>query len=220
MKTDFSINVQVNLGVTPELVQLVSAILSHKPTIVQSNEALLDAHAQVEEKPEDTTAQPQPPTTKRGRKKKEEPTDTKEQPDTNNESEAAGNGNRSNANNESDTDTNTNTEGDAPQGEAATEQATSSDQAEAPKELTEEDVRAAMHQTRQRIEGEDYKEHTDSDAYKKYHKALTAQFKNIAALLGADKPSALPAEQRANFIKQCDELQVLEDGTIGTKCPY
>ncbi len=198
MKTDFSINVQVNLGVTPELVQLVSAILSHKPTIVQSNEALLDTHAQVEEKPEDTaTVQPQPPTTKRGRKKKEEPTDTKEQPDTN-----------------------TNTEGDAPQGEAATEQAPSGDQAEAPKELTEEDVRAAMHQTRQRIEGEDYKEHTDSDAYKKYHKALTAQFKNIAALLGADKPSALPAEQRANFIKQCDELQVLEDGTIGTKCPY
>lgn len=216
MKTDFSINVQVNLGVTPELVQLVSAILNHKPTIVQSDESLLDSHAQVEEKPEDTTpAAPQPPTTKRGRKKKDEPTDTKEQPDTNNESEAAGNGNRSNANNESDTSTNTNTEGDAPQGEAA-----ATEQAQAPKELTEEDVRAAMHQTRQRIEGEDYKEHTDSDAYKKYHKALTAQFKNIAALLGSDKPSALPAEQRANFIKQCDELQVSEDGTIGTKCPY
>lgn len=216
MKTDFSINVQVNLGVTPELVQLVSAILSHKPTIVQSDEALLVAHAQVEEKPEDTApaapAAPQQPTTKRGRKKKEEAAaDTKEQP-SNNESEAAGNGNRSNANNEPDT--NTNTEGQAPQGEAATEQA------QAPKELTEEDVRAAMHKTRQRIEGEDYKEHTDGDAYKKYHKALTAQFKNIAALLGADKPSALPTEQRANFIKQCDELQVLEDGTIGTKCPY
>ena len=30
MKTDFSINVQVNLGVTPELVQLVSAILRGK----------------------------------------------------------------------------------------------------------------------------------------------------------------------------------------------
>lgn len=30
MKTDFSINVQVNLGVTPEVVQLVTAILQPK----------------------------------------------------------------------------------------------------------------------------------------------------------------------------------------------
>ena len=190
MKTDFSINVQVNLGVTPELVQLVSSILSHKPTIVQSNEALLDTHAQVEEKPKDTTtAQPQQPTNKRGRKKKEE-------------QEAAGG--QADANGEQA----------APQGESQT-------QAEAtPKELTAEDVRAAMHRTRQRIEGEDYKENTEGEAYKKYHKALTAQFKNIAALLGADKPSALPTEQRANFIKQCDELQILKDGTIGTECPF
>lgn len=50
MKTDFSINVQVNLGVTPEIVALVNAILSHRPTAVQSDEALLDTHAQVEEK--------------------------------------------------------------------------------------------------------------------------------------------------------------------------
>ena len=77
-----------------------------------------------------------------------------------------------------------------------------------------------MHKTRQRIEGEDYKENTDGEAYKKYHKALTAQFKNIAALLGADKPSALPTDKIESFIKQCDELQILKDGTIGTECPY
>ena len=33
MKTDFSINVQVNLGVTPEIVALVNAILCHRPTV-------------------------------------------------------------------------------------------------------------------------------------------------------------------------------------------
>jgi hypothetical protein len=212
MKTDFSINVQVNLGVTPELVQLVSSILSHKPTIVQSNEALLDTHAQVEEKPKDTTtAQPQQPTNKRGRKKKEEATadantDTKSEPT----KEPTGNEEQEAAGGQADA----NGEQAAPQGESQT-------QAEAaPKELTAEDVRAAMHRTRQRIEGEDYKENTEGEAYKKYHKALTAQFKNIAALLGADKPSALPTEQRANFIKQCDELQILKDGTIGTECPF
>lgn len=215
MKTDFSINVQVNLGVTPELVQLVSAILSHKPTIVQRDEALLDAHAQVEAKPEDTApAAPQQPTTKRGRKKKDEPTDTAKADN----NEAAGNGNSPDANKSDNTDKDTNTK--EPDGAAAQAEADKPTDADATKELTEEDVRAAMHKTRQRIEGEDYKEHTDGEAYKKYHKALTAQFKNIAALLGSDKPSALPAEQRANFIKQCDELQVLEDGTIGTKCPY
>ena len=91
---------------------------------------------------------------------------------------------------------------------------------EKPKELTEEDVRAAMHRTRTRIEGEDYKENTDGELYKKYHKQLTANFKNISALLGADKPSALPADKRESFIKQCDELEIGDDGTITTKCPY
>ena len=91
---------------------------------------------------------------------------------------------------------------------------------EKPKELTEEDVRAAMHRTRTRIEGEDYKENTDGEKYQKYHKQLTANFKNISALLGADKPSALLADKRESFIKQCDELVIGDDGTITTKCPY
>lgn len=212
MKTDFSINVQVNLGVTPEIVALVNAILSHRPTAVQSNEALLDTHAQVEEKAEDTaTAQPQPPTTKRGRKKKEEAAaDTDNKPEAEPTKEPAGNEEQEAAANEADA--NGEQAGAAPQGE--------SQAPTAPKELTAEDVRAAMHKTRQRIEGEDYKENTDGEAYKKYHKALTAQFKNIAALLGADKPSALPTDKIESFIKQCDELQILKDGTIGTESPY
>lgn len=91
---------------------------------------------------------------------------------------------------------------------------------EQPKALTAEDVRAAMHRTRQRIEGEDYKDHTDGELYQKYHKVLTGKFKGIAALLGADKPSALPEEKRKAFIEQCDALKVLEDGTIGEPLPF
>ena len=106
----------------------------------------------------------------------------------------------------------------ASEAEAAPEPAPAED--EKPKELTEEDVRAAMHRTRTRIEGEDYKENTDGEKYQKYHRQLTANFKNISALLGADKPSALPADKRESFIKQCDELVIGDDGTITTKCPY
>lgn len=210
MKTDFSINVQVNLGVTPEIVTLVNAILCHRPTAVQSNEALLDTHDQVENKAEEAaTAQPQPPTTKRGRKKKEEAAaDTDTKPEAEPTKEPARNEEQEVAANEADANGEQTTQAEQPQ--APTK----------PKELTAEDVRAAMHKTRQRIEGEDYKENTDGEAYKKYHKALTAQFKNIAALLGADKPSALPTDKIESFIKQCDELQIMKDGTIGTECPY
>ena len=91
---------------------------------------------------------------------------------------------------------------------------------EADKEYTEVDVRAAMERTRKRIEGEDYKENTSSEKYKKYHRQLTAEFKNIAAFLGSEKPSALPtSELRRNFCNQCDEL-ILEDGKITRKVPF
>ena len=200
MKTDFSINVQVNLGVTPEIVALVNAILCHRPTVVLTAEEALDGNSQVDNKPEDTTpAQPQQPTNKRDRKKKEEAAADKPEPT----KEPAGDEQQ---------------EAAAPQDEG---QAKAQAEAEAEqKPLTAEDVRAAMHVTRQRIEGEDYKENTNGELYKKYHKPLTAQFKNIAALLGADKPSALPSDKIADFIEQCNGLQVMEDGTIGSNCPF
>lgn len=216
MKTDFSINVQVNLGVTPEIVALVNAILSHRPTIAPTTEEALDGNVQVDNKPEDTTpAQPQQPTNKRGRKKKEEVAADKPEPT----KEPAGDEQQEAAANEADAN--------GEQGEAKAEEAAPQDEGQAKaqaeaeqKPLTAEDVRAAMHATRQRIEGEDYKENTNGDLYKKYHKPLTAQFKNIAALLGADKPSALPSDKIANFIEQCNGLQVMEDGTIGSNCPF
>ena len=86
--------------------------------------------------------------------------------------------------------------------------------------MTEEDVRAAMHQTRLRIEGEDYKENTSGELYKKYHKALSTQFKSIATFLGAEKPSLLPADKRQAFIDECAKLKVLNDGTIGNELPF
>ena len=103
-----------------------------------------------------------------------------------------------------------------PEPEAKKEEA-----APANKEYTEVDVRAAMERTRKRIEGDDYKENTNSEKYKKYHRQLTANFKNIAALLGSEKPSALPSsELRETFCAQCDKLVIGEDGNITTNAPF
>lgn len=216
MKTDFSINVQVNLGVTPEIVALVNAILCHRPTVAPTAEEALDGNGQVDNKPEDTTpAQPQQPTNKRGRKKKEEAAADKPEPT----KEPAGDERQEAAANQADA----NGEQVAEQEEAKAEEAAPQDERQAEAEekpLTAEDVRAAMHKTRQRIEGEDYKENTNGDLYKKYHKPLTATFKNIAALLGAEKPSALPPDKIASFMEQCDELRIMDDGTIGPKLPF
>lgn len=212
MKTDFSINVQVNLGVTPEIVALVNAILCHRPTVAPTDEEALNGNGQVDNKPEDTTpAQPQQPTNKRGRKKKEEAAADKPEPT----KEPAGDERQEAAANQADAN--------GEQEEAKAEEAAPQDERRAEAEekpLTAEDVRAAMHKTRQRIEGEDYKENTNGDLYKKYHKPLTAQFKNIAALLGAEKPSALPPDKIASFMEQCDELRIMDDGTIGPKLPF
>lgn len=169
MKTDFNVQVHVNLGVTPELVALVEAIIGKRQMPIAAEQPSAS-----EQQSEAVTAEQ--PTVKETK----QPTDQA-----------------------------------APK--PAAPQPTTPGK---PRELTEQDIREAMHKTRQRIEGENYKDETDGENYKKYHRQLTAQFKNIAALLGADKPSALPVEQRASFIAQCDELTVLEDGTIGTVAPY
>lgn len=218
MKTDFSINVQVNLGVTPEIVALVNAILCHRPTVTPTAEEALEGNGRVDNKPEDTTpAQPQQPTNKRGRKKKEETATDKPEPT----KEPAGDEQQEAAVNEADA----NGEQVAEQEEAKAEEADPQNEGQAKTEaeekpLTAEDVRAAMHKTRKRIEGEDYLENAKGDLYKKYHKPLTATFKNIAALLGAEKPSALPPDKIASFMEQCDELRVMEDGTIGPILPF
>lgn len=112
-------------------------------------------------------------------------------------------------------------EPEAKKEEAASKAEAKKEAAPANKEYTEVDVRAAMERTRKRIEGDDYKENTNGEKYKKYHRQLTAEFKNIAALLGSEKPSALPSsELRETFCAQCDELVIGEDGNITTNAPF
>lgn len=188
MKTDFSVHIHVDLGVTPELVALVNAVIGHRqmPTVEAPK-----PEPSASEQPEAAA-----PAKKRGRKAA-----TAEAP--------------------------------APEVEAPAEEAAPEPEPEAeaeapaeaePKELTEQNIRDAMHRTRQRIEGENYKDETDGELYKKYHRQLTSWFKNTAALLGSDKPSALITEkgqdEARQFIAECDRLEVLEDGTIGIKAPY
>ena len=89
------------------------------------------------------------------------------------------------------------------------------------REYTEVDVRAAMDATRKRIEGENYKENPDSEGYKKWHRVLTAWFKNTAATFGAEKPSALPDSQsRYSFIRCCEEVYVNQAGELDSDCPF
>ncbi len=170
MKTDFSVTIQVNIGVTPEVVQLVTAILTKQaPANEQENTAAAPGKG-------------------RGRKKSDHAP----------ESQEPANGEGQQADNQ----------------EAAPENQEAPASQEPNKELTEEDVREAMNRARCRIEGEDWKDNTDGDLYKKYHRQLNATFKNISALLGADKPSALPADKRADFIAECDLLIVNDKGEI------
>lgn len=89
------------------------------------------------------------------------------------------------------------------------------------KQYTEVDVRAAMDATRKRIEGADYKENTTGEGYKKYHRALTTWFKDIAASMGAEKPSALPdSDSRALFIDICSELYIDKAGELACRVPF
>ena len=92
---------------------------------------------------------------------------------------------------------------------------------ETEKEYTEVDVRAAMDAARRRIEGENYKEKPDSEGYKKWHRVLTAWFKNTAAMFGAEKPSALPdSDSRYKFIRCCEEVNVNDAGELDSDLPF
>ena len=108
-----------------------------------------------------------------------------------------------------------------PPTEKPVEQPAPTSAAPAGKEYTEVDVRAAMDAARKRIEGENYKEKPDSEGYKKWHRVLTAWFKNTAAMFGAEKPSALPdSESRYKFIRCCEEVFVNDAGELDSDCPF
>ena len=76
---------------------------------------------------------------------------------------------------------------------------------------TLEDCRAALKRTRIRFEGEGY-ENKVGEGYEKYHKAITAQIKQIVFTVSggrADKIPDLPEECRAAFIAECDALIIM-----------
>lgn len=90
---------------------------------------------------------------------------------------------------------------------------------EAPKVYTEADIRAAIHETRLRIQGEDYQENPTGERTKRWRVELNGEFKRIARLYGAEKPSELSPEGRAEFIRECNLLDVV-DGKIQPKLPF
>lgn len=184
------INVQVNVGLNAELYTLLSAVLN-RPAQVAELPAAPKPNKPAKPQPKPEVANK--PTEDKAETDKDAP---EPQPTTEPEPEQQ----------------------PKPQ-EAADPEPTQTEQA-GQKEYTEVDVRAAMDRTRRRIEGENYKEKTDSEGYKRWHRTLTGWFKNTAAMFGAEKPSALPdSESRAKFIACCDAVIVKNDELV-EDCPF
>lgn len=105
-------------------------------------------------------------------------------------------------------------EADAPS-EAPVEEAKAEPTApSAPKsqELTEQDVRNAMREARQRIEGADWENNTTSEGYKAWHKKLTQWFLATAKQIADCKPSELPTtEDRQSFITACGNVNIVNN---------
>ena len=88
------------------------------------------------------------------------------------------------------------------------------DTAPTPQEMKER-VRGIMHRTRQRFEGENYLNETDSEAYRKYHRPLNTQFKLIAVSLGYEKPTSIDDPAIIDrFEAECELLIINDEGLI------
>lgn len=200
MKTDFSINVNVSLGVTPEVIALVGAILSKKPVpVVAEQQPSKDDHQ------EDATQDPQKKPNGRSIKTAKE--EQEQQPSG---EEAAQGETGDNADDGSDT----NDTKDEAQAQTQ-EQQPPIDKAPASKFPTAADLRKAMNDLRDRIEGEDYANKKNTDAkVKALHRLVTSTLKNVAALFGAEKPSEIVEDKRQAFM---DEIALLELSSDGSK---
>lgn len=201
MKTDFSINVNVSLGVTPEVIALVGAILSKKPVpVVAEQQPSKDDHQ--EDAPQAPQKKPN------GRSSKTAKAEQEQQPSG---EEAAPGETGDNADGGSDTKdeapTQTQTQEQQPQPPV--------DKAPASKFPTAADLRKAMNDLRDRIEGEDYANKKNTDAkVKALHRLVTSTLKNVAALFGAEKPSEIVEDKRQAFM---DEIALLELSSDGSK---
>lgn len=199
MKTDFSINVNVSLGVTPEVIALVGAILSKKPVpVVAEQQPSKDDHQ--EDAPQAPQKKPN------GRSSKTAKAEQEQQPSG---EEAAPGETENNADGGSDTkdEAQAQTQEQQPQPPV--------DKAPASKFPTAADLRKAMNDLRDRIEGEDYANKKNTDAkVKALHRLVTSTLKNVAALFGAEKPSEIVEDKRQAFM---DEIALLELSSDGSK---
>ena len=200
MKTDFSINVNVSLGVTPEVIALVGTILSKKTVpVVAEQQPSKDDHQ--EDAPQAPQKKPN------GRSSKTAKAEQEQQPSG---EEAAPGETGDNADYGSDTN---DTKDEAQ--EQTQEQHPPIDKAPASKFPTAADLRKAMNDLRDRIEGEDYANKKNTDAkVKALHRLVTSTLKNVAALFGAEKPSEIVEDKRQAFM---DEIALLELSSDGSK---
>lgn len=200
MKTDFSINVNVSLGVTPEVIALVGAILSKKPVpVVAQQQPSKDDHQ--EDAPQAPQKKPN------GRSSETAKAEQEQQPSG---EESASGETVDNA----DGDNDTNDTKDEAQSQTQ-EQQPPIDKDPASKFPTAADLRKAMNDLRDRIEGEDYANKKNTDAkVKALHRLVTSTLKNVAALFGAEKPSEIEEDKRQAFM---DEIALLELSSDGSK---
>ena len=199
MKTDFSINVNVSLGVTPEVIALVGTILSKKPVpVVAEQQPSKDDHQ--EDAPQAPQKKPN------GRSSKTDKAEQEQQPSG---EEAAPGETVDNADGGNDTN---DTKDEAK--EQTQEQQPPIDKDLASKFPTAADLRKAMNDLRDRIEGEDYANKKNTDAkVKALHRLVTSTLKNVAALFGAEKPSEIEEDKRQAFMNEIALLELSSDGS-------
>lgn len=200
MKTDFSINVNVSLGVTPEVIALVGAILSKKPVpVVAEQQPSKDDHQ--EDAPQAPQKKPN------GRSSKTAKAEQEQQPSGEEAAPGETENNADGGNDTNDTKDEAQTQEQQPQPPV--------DKTPASKFPTAADLRKAMNDLRDRIEGEDYANKKNTDAkVKALHRLVTSTLKNVAALFGAEKPSEIVEDKRQAFM---DEIALLELSSDGSK---
>lgn len=200
MKTDFSINVNVSLGVTPEVIALVGAILSKKPVpVVAEQQPSKDDHQ--DDAPQAPQKKPN------GHSNKTAKAEQEQQPSGEEAASGKTEDNADDGRDTNDTKDEAQTQEQKPQPPV--------DKAPASKFPTAADLRKAMNDLRDRIEGEDYANKKNTDAkVKALHRLVTSTLKNVAALFGAEKPSEIEEDKRQAFM---DEIALLELSSDGSK---
>lgn len=199
MKTDFSINVNVSLGVTPEVIALVGSILSKKPVpVVAEQQPSKDDHQ------EDAPQAPQK--NQNAHSSKTAKAEQEQQPSGEEAAPGEAVDNADGDNDTNDTKDEAQTQEQQPQ--------TPVDKDPASKFPTAADLRKAMNDLRDRIEGEDYANKKNTDAkVKALHRLVTSTLKNVAALFGAEKPSEIEEDKRQAFMDEIALLALSADGS-------